>query len=902
MDKRKNVMKKIKKIAISTMFICNISALAAVINVAPDNSADYSIIQDAVNAASNFDTVILAPGIYNQRIFYNAKKITITSQDPNDLDIVKSTIIQYDSAPAVTFDFSETSDSVLTGLTIKGSVKCYASSPAITKNIITDSPDSAIIGSYFAAPTINQNTIQNAAAQAILDCDGLISSNLIKNNKTGIEDCDGIIFQNQISSNSGPALKNCSGTVMMNLITKNTAINGAGLLNCKAQISNNVIAANIALENGAAAALCTGTIKNNTIVGNYAHITGAAVYDCNTVIENNILAYNRAALTAGIHGPASCNFNCFWAHLGANFADGAIAGPNDFVADPMFVDSGQWQQDVFTTGDYHLKSQADTWNTASNSWKRYQTTSPCIDAGNPQDSTAAELYPDGNVINLGAFGGTPYASRSINYTEPVCAFSIPSDVNGDCKADLVDISKMSVNYMKKVYKQSHNTYPFYLSIKENKIVSLANAESKNSIYFSNYYSLTEPDTLQTLDRKVFSDRFNYYQAKDITTDSVGNTCGLFEFTRNSHSAVKIFCFAPNGTVVWQTEYLGQQDNDIYPQKILTHTPTQTVYVLARSEAQDTRAILIKYDCNGSLLWSRQLAPGTYPRTFALDNSADVYIVVSGSADSVLKYSSAGNFQWSASLGFFPDQCMLTPDNHIVYAGTNGSQIVTARCDTAGNIKWTAFIDPQNTGNFVHCLITDSESDIYLAAETFENPCLIAAYDRLGNQLFEEYYQMNDQTFFSPKKIVKDPNENLYVLATPRNGRSELIGSSSAVISYNASGSLLWSVIYESHVQDKLYMLSDMAFDSGKLYTAGWYMDNDPCDIDQEIVYAEITVMDTDSNPLNESSFQGIICTAFDQGDTNGDCIVSISDFLSLASEWLNCNLEPAGACSYIFPE
>jgi hypothetical protein len=98
------------------------------------------------------------------------------------------------------------------------------------------------------------------------------------------------------------------------------------------------------------------------------------------------------------------------------------------------------------------------------------------------------------------------------------------------------------------------------------------------------------------------------------------------------------------------------------------------------------------------------------------------------------------------------------------------------------------------------------------------------------------------------------------------------------------------------------MLSDMEFDSEKLYTIGWYQDTDPCDVDEKKVYAEITVMDTRSNPVNDRTFEGIICTAFDQGDTNGDCVVSVSDFISLAFEWLNCSLEPAGACDYIFPE
>jgi hypothetical protein len=39
-------------------------------------------------------------------------------------------------------------------------------------------------------------------------------------------------------------------------------------------------------------------------------------------------------------------------------------------------------------------------------------TSPCIDAGDPNGSIGWEPFPNGGVINMGAYGGTAEASKS----------------------------------------------------------------------------------------------------------------------------------------------------------------------------------------------------------------------------------------------------------------------------------------------------------------------------------------------------------------------------------------------------------------------------------------------------------------------------------------------------------
>lgn len=46
-------------------------------------------------------------------------------------------------------------------------------------------------------------------------------------------------------------------------------------------------------------------------------------------------------------------------------------------------------------------------------------TSPCIDAGNPGTDVGDEPQPNGNRINMGAYGGTPTASKSPQHFRPL---------------------------------------------------------------------------------------------------------------------------------------------------------------------------------------------------------------------------------------------------------------------------------------------------------------------------------------------------------------------------------------------------------------------------------------------------------------------------------------------------
>jgi hypothetical protein len=101
-------------------------------------------------------------------------------------------------------------------------------------------------------------------------------------------------------------------------------------------------------------------------------------------------------------------------------------GIDNMNTDPCFFDPGRWvnandpnqitepndPNAVWIDGDYHLKSQAGRWYPVSESWVQDNVTSPCIDAGDPNSPIDLEPIPNGNIINMGAYGGTAEASKS----------------------------------------------------------------------------------------------------------------------------------------------------------------------------------------------------------------------------------------------------------------------------------------------------------------------------------------------------------------------------------------------------------------------------------------------------------------------------------------------------------
>jgi hypothetical protein len=346
---------------------------------------DYPTIQAAVNACTDFDTIVIEPGIYtgagNREIKLNGIPLTIRSVDPCDPNIVNNTIIDCQGqARGFACYLGENIDVTIAGLTITngygllgGAIYSYNnSSPKITNCV-------------FVA---NTATFGGAIATA--------------NNK------------------SEPIISNCT-------INANAAIVGGGGIYCNGSsptIKNCIIAGNYATDGGAIFSHNAGSplITNCTITANASDNSAAGIYcykSSNATIKNSILWGNASVIASEVRvknmgAPTSIKIsNCDIQDRENSVAcdsDCTIEwGLGNIDSDPCFIEMGSIAGDTYVAGDYHLLED-----------------SACIDAGDPEYIAAAgETDLEGHrrilggIIDIGAYEFVTPITADIKIT-PQC--------------------------------------------------------------------------------------------------------------------------------------------------------------------------------------------------------------------------------------------------------------------------------------------------------------------------------------------------------------------------------------------------------------------------------------------------------------------------------------------------
>ena len=425
---------------------------------------DYKVIQDAISAAEEGNTIIIEEGKYYQQFNFKGKAITIGSEYliDNDESHISNTIIDgtffgvSDSASLVYINSGEDDNSVLCGLTLQNGSGTYTKSSTTKHNFRFG----GAISIFNAGATIRKNIIRNCkcvssnwmnASAGIDVCSVPVSSNVIiedneiLNNEAsggnrafggaiGCEDIQGklLISKNIIQDNSlsGAVLGGGGGisilysnsdniTISNNFINNNTSnshgtsrAGGIYVIDTKnVEIFNNIITENHSLSSYSfgggididnwSGRIAKVSIINNTIVNNSVKRDGGGI---------SLLKMQAVIMNNIIRGNDAANnkqlyFTSMLTFPRITFSniEGGYEGEGNIDVDPDFCHA-----------TYCLLEK---------------DISKCIDAGNPfpiYDDVLSEgknaLYPSrGSRRNdMGAFGGphSKWDQMSIIPTDP----------------------------------------------------------------------------------------------------------------------------------------------------------------------------------------------------------------------------------------------------------------------------------------------------------------------------------------------------------------------------------------------------------------------------------------------------------------------------------------------------
>ncbi len=322
----------------------------------------YATIQMAINDANEGDTIIVSPGTYLENITFQGRNIVLTSTNPDDPEVVAATVIHgYGQSSVVTFANGETPETVISGFTITGGYGTLLAAEFIGR-------ESVIAGGGIlctaSSPTITKNLITGNSNEEVLDT-------------LGIEGWGG-----------GIGCLGSNAIVTHNIIRDNSSVIGGGILAGleNANITNNLIYDNSAMVGGGVL-LLAGSIINNTIVNNYASDSGGNIYFASyteygpCIALSNVIGNARG--TDSIYREGSIpedriEFNSIWDGIDNIYKPETKTrdARNNIYQDPMLV------------------------NIQSNDF-RLQMDSPCINAGDPNCIVQAgekDMYGNDRLI------------------------------------------------------------------------------------------------------------------------------------------------------------------------------------------------------------------------------------------------------------------------------------------------------------------------------------------------------------------------------------------------------------------------------------------------------------------------------------------------------------------------
>jgi Right handed beta helix region len=282
--------------------------------------AGYATIQQAIDAAANGDTVIVAPGTYRERIDIGGKRITVRSS----AGAAQTMIHAGGSGPVARTSQNATRETVLEGFTLTGGFDDF------------DAGGLQIIG---GRPTIRNNVIAGNVGG-------------MRGNGIYAEMSGALIVGNHIAHNYNAGLSSGGGGAGGIGISGSACATYPGAPDCLVEVYANLIednAVDMYLDGGGMTVQADHVrVVGNVIRNNRAYLEGGgiSVYNAgqDVVIENNLITGNRTTAPDG---------------KGGGIYMSVVSGGQSaiFVVNNTFVDNVAAQGSALYSGGFDVASR-----------------------------------------------------------------------------------------------------------------------------------------------------------------------------------------------------------------------------------------------------------------------------------------------------------------------------------------------------------------------------------------------------------------------------------------------------------------------------------------------------------------------------------------------------------------
>jgi internalin A len=270
-------------------------------------SADFTKIQDAVDAASPGDTIIVYPGTYIENVDVNTDNLTIQSENG-----VANCIVNASNPDAHVFDVTASGVNI-TGFTVQnatvgGNAGIYLGSGVSHCNISSNNATNDYLGILLYSSS--NNTLTNNTA-SLNEWRGIYlsysSSNTLTDNTASSND-DGIYLyssSNNTLTNNTASSNDYDGIYLdsssNNTLTNNTANSNEEGISMSYSSNNNTLTNNTC-SNNSMEGIWLSFSSNNTLTNNTANSNWKGIYlysSSNNTIYNNYFANTNNAYDAG---------------------------------------------------------------------------------------------------------------------------------------------------------------------------------------------------------------------------------------------------------------------------------------------------------------------------------------------------------------------------------------------------------------------------------------------------------------------------------------------------------------------------------------------------------------------------------------------------------------------------